>query len=92
MDYKNIEIPFLGNGEIKIKADLFRKKFWDGFFPVDIEKILDVKLNIDIIPIKKLNSYCDTDALITSDWKSVYVDYDKFLDDRHQNRLRFSSR
>jgi Zn-dependent peptidase ImmA (M78 family) len=33
---------------------------------------------------------CDTDALIISDWNSIYVDYDKYLDNRYKNRLRFS--
>lgn len=33
---------------------------------------------------------CNADALITSDWKSLYIDKDLFEDERRQNRLRFS--
>lgn len=30
------------------------------------------------------------DALISSDWKSIYVDREEYLDERRHNRLRFS--
>ena len=80
--------PYISKDNIKIKADLFRKKLWDDSIPVDIEKIIDVKLKIDIIPLPGLEQNCGTDAFISSDWKSVCIDKRKFLDNR--NRLRFS--
>lgn len=90
MNYKNIKVPFLNNETIKNKADLFRKKFWDNSVPVDIEKVIDLKLRINIISIPELKTSCDVDALITSNWQELYVDNQKFLDERYQNRLRFS--
>jgi Zn-dependent peptidase ImmA (M78 family) len=90
MDYKNISIPFLDSSVIKNRADSFRLKFWDESLPVDIEKIIDLKLKIDIITVLGLQDFCDTDALISSNWNSIYVDYRRFLDERYQNRLRFS--
>jgi len=90
MDYRNIKVPFLNNADIKSKADLFRKTFWDNSIPIDIERIIDLRLKIDIIPIPNLQKLCDTDALIASSWKSVYIDKYRYLDDRYQNRLRFS--
>lgn len=90
MDYKHIVIPFLDSLVIKSKADAFRVKFWNDSIPVDIEKIIDIKLKIDIISVLGLQDYCDTDALISSSWNSIYVDHKRFLDDRYQNRLRFS--
>lgn len=90
MNYKNIKVPFLREAYIKQKANLFRRKFWNSTLPVDIEKIIDVRLKMDIIPVPHLVNYCDTDALIASNWRSIYVDYDRFMDDRQQNRLRFS--
>ena len=90
MDYTQIQIPYIGNLVIKNKADLFRTKYWDEILPVDIEKIIDVNLEINIIPLPDLEKLCNTDALITSDWKSLYVDKDLFEDERRQNRLRFS--
>jgi len=84
MNYSNIKIPLIHKEEIKRKADLFREKFWDDSVPVDIEKIIDVKLRINIIPLPNLG-----DAFISSDWKSIYVDQNKYLNGI-QNRLRFS--
>ena len=90
MDYKSIKVPFLNNTDIRGKADLFRAKFWDNSIPVDIENIIDLKLKIDIIPVPSLQKLCDTDALISSNWKSLYIDKQRYLDGRYQNRLRFS--
>lgn len=90
MDYKNISVPFIDNSLIKNSADAFRKKYWDDTIPVDIEKIIDVKIGIDVIPSPGLQLLCDVDALIYSDWKSIIVDHNKYFDGRYQNRLRFS--
>lgn len=70
MDYTKIKAPYINNKEIKKKADLFRQKFWDDSIPVDIETIIDVKLKIDVIPSLNLKQECDSDTLISSDWKS----------------------
>ena len=85
MNYSDIKIPFVDKEKIKRKANLFRKKFWNDSIPVDIEKIIDLKLEIDIIPLLDLG-----DAFISSDWKSIYVDRNKYLNEKYQNRLRFS--
>lgn len=90
MDYTKIQIPYISNLNIKNKSDTFRTKYWDKILPVDIEKIIDVYLEINIIPLPNLEKLCNTDALITSDWKSLYIDKDLFEDERRQNRLRFS--
>ena len=73
MNYSDIKIPFINKEEIKRKADLFRYKFWNDSIPIDIEKIIDVKLRIDIITLPNLG-----DAFISSDWKSIYVDKNKY--------------
>ena len=90
MDYKNIKIPFLDNSLISKKADLFRKNFWNDSLPVEIEDIIDLKLKLDIIPTPGLFKLSNTDALIASSWKCIYVDNDRYLDDKYKNRLRFS--
>jgi Zn-dependent peptidase ImmA (M78 family) len=87
-DYSKFKTPFLGNSEIKKKAEEFRNEFWDNLIPIDIEKIMEVKLGIDIIPVPNLMNVCDIDALITSDWKSIYVDNDRYF--KNTNRFRFS--
>ncbi len=90
MDYSKIKIPYIKNEIIKINAKRFREKYWDNCLPLDIEKIIDVRLEVNIIPIPELEKLCNTDALITSDWSCLYIDKDLFEDERRQNRLRFS--
>jgi len=90
MSYSNIKIPFLGNEKIREEADLFRKKFWDGGIPVDIERIIELRLQLQIIPIPNFLKDCNIDALISSDWKYVSVDKNEYEDERLHGRLRFS--
>lgn len=90
MDYQNFQTPLVSNKEIKKRAVLFREKYWGDIIPINIETILEQKLGIEIIPIPGLKSQCNTDAFISSDWQSVFVDNDKYMEDSYYNRLRFS--
>ncbi|MFH1175500.1 MAG: ImmA/IrrE family metallo-endopeptidase [bacterium] len=90
MDYGKIKVPYIKNKEIKIKAEEFRVKYWDKNLPIDIEKIVDLNLRINIIPLLELEKMCDANALIASNWETLYIDKDLFEDERRQNRLRFS--
>jgi len=90
MDYKNIKVPYFDKKKIEEEAENFRKKFWNNSIPVDIETIIDVKLKIYIIPILGFLRLASVDALISSDYKSIYVDKEVYLDERRHNRLRFS--
>jgi hypothetical protein len=90
MDYRAFKAPYISNVDINKEADLFRKKYWGEIIPVNIEFIIEDKLSIDIIPIPGLHKQCNTDAFISSDWQSVYVDNDKYMDESYYNRLRFS--
>ncbi len=90
MDYKKINIPRLDSSVIKKEADYLRMKFWGDIIPVDIETIIEFKLNLEIIPIPQLQQVCDTDAFITSTWKSICVDERNYMDERYRGRLRFS--
>ncbi|MCX6745647.1 MAG: ImmA/IrrE family metallo-endopeptidase [Candidatus Parcubacteria bacterium] len=85
-----MQIPYFKNQELKQKADEFRIKNWGDSVPVEIEQIIESKLGIGIIPIPGLYKQCNADALISSDWKTIYVDNDNYIDDRYYNRLRFS--
>lgn len=90
MDYREIKVPYINNAEISRRAEEFRKTYWDNSVPVEIEEIIEFKLKIYITPINGLVSECDIDALIKSDWREIFVDTDRFLEERHKNRLRFS--
>lgn len=89
MKYGNIVIPFIGNDEIKKKADKFRERFWGNKIPVKIEKIVEIKLRIKIIPIPNLFKLCSVDSQISSDFSSILVDQDSYLFDE-TNRIYFS--
>ncbi|MBL7141778.1 ImmA/IrrE family metallo-endopeptidase [Patescibacteria group bacterium] len=88
MNYQRITTPYLSKGFIKRRADFFRKKYHGSSVPVDIEKIIEIKLKINIIPLPNARSNYSLEALITSNWKSIYVD--KHAYDNQDNRLRFS--
>ncbi len=90
MDYVEFNAPFLSSQKIKNKADSFRQEYWDDTLPVEVEDIIEIGLQLNIIPVPQLMEKCDVDALITSNWESVYVDNGKFSDERYKNRLRFS--
>lgn len=83
-------VPYISNKTIASKAQLFRVKFWKNIIPIDIETIIDIKLAINIIPVQGFLKDGGVDALIFSDWKSIYVDREEYLDERRHNRLRFS--
>lgn len=89
MKYKDITVPFVGDSEIKRKADEFREKFWGDKIPVEIEKIIEIKLKIKIIPIPNLFKLCSVDSQISSDFLSILVDHDSYLYNE-TNRIYFS--
>jgi Zn-dependent peptidase ImmA (M78 family) len=88
MKYKNTSVAFIGNKEIKVKADKYRLQFWNKDIPVEIEEIIEIKLKIKIIPIPNLMEQCGVDAQITSDFSAIYVDQKNYENDT--NRFRFS--
>ena len=47
-------------------------------------------MKINVIPIPGFLKLTNIDALITTDWKSIYIDEEEYLDERFHNRLRFS--
>jgi Zn-dependent peptidase ImmA (M78 family) len=90
MVFSEINVPFLTKEFIEKQAEDFRGKYWGDTVPVDIEKIIDIKLCINIIPIPEMENICGANMVITSDWQSIYVDKKMFDDERWLNRLRFS--
>ena len=90
MDYSKANIPFFDYDTIDKRADEFRKKYNKNRVPIDIEKLIEIDLEIDIIPTENLKSICGTDALIQSSWKSIYVDKKIYTDERYLGRYRFS--
>lgn len=88
---KLLSIPHLTTRQIKVAADGFRTQYSkQGVIPIEIEKIIDFQLGIEIVPQRNLRQICDIDAYITSNMRSIFVDQQTYDNDRMQSRIRFS--
>lgn len=91
LDPREFKAPYIGIEEIKNAADAFRKRHWpQETIPVDIFQIVECGLGLDIWPVNNLKEAGDVDALLLGDFKTIAVDQKDFLNERAQNRLRFS--
>jgi hypothetical protein len=72
-------------------ADEVRDKYWpEGTLPIDIETIVEFRLNLDIEPKHNLFSEIDMDAYLKRDLSGILVDYDFYMNEKFANRIRFS--
>jgi hypothetical protein len=91
MDPREFKAPFITITDIRRAVDDFRKRYWTkDTIPVDIFEIVEFELGIEIRTIFNLKDAGDVDALLLGDLKTIAVDQNDFLNDRAQNRLRFS--
>ena len=91
MNLSDFQAPFIPRKKIWGYADKFRVKYWPpGKFPVDIEHIAEFELDLDIRPISGLQRECNTDALLLGDLKTIIVDTETYMNDRMENRIRYS--
>lgn len=81
------QIPFMNKSEIASKAEGLLNECWDGVFPIDIEKLCDY-LKIAILPVAGLADSFRIDAFISTDFKTIYADAEKYRRENH--RYRFS--
>jgi hypothetical protein len=90
-EVSHFKCPYIDKSEIWRSAEEFREKYWrNNILPVDIESIVENKLKLNILPEHGLLSECDIDAYLRVDLTGIVVDYDRFMDERFINRLRFS--
>jgi Predicted Zn peptidase len=84
--------PHLKWDFIREQAELFRKKYVNppDQLPIPMEKIVEIDLRLQIIPIINLQDKIDIDAFLTNDLKSICLDYELFIDPRRSSRLRFT--
>lgn len=91
LDPGEFKAPFIKIDDIRTEADKFRIRYWpQNTIPVDIFEILEFGLDIEVRTILNLREAGDVDALLLGDLKTIVVDQQDFLNDRAQNRLRFS--
>ena len=80
--------PFFRYEDFRLRAEDFLSKYHPSRkIPVPIEEIVDLRLNIDIVPMPGLSNF-DTVAYISSDLTEIRVD--EFIYNNRPNRYRFS--
>lgn len=86
----NFRAPYIPREQAWRAADDFRARYWlRGTLPVEVEEMLwPVGLRME--PVQSLKKAGDVDALLRGDLTSILVDADEYMDDRLQNRIRFS--
>lgn len=83
--------PFIPREKIWDQADQFRERHWpSGILPVDIENIVEFELDLEIRTITGLQRFCNTDALLLGNLKTVIIDTEIYMNDRMENRIRYS--
>jgi hypothetical protein len=88
---REFKAPFITIPEIENAVAEFRTSYLRGNeIPVDIFGIVEFELGLEIRTILNLREAGDVDALLLGDLKTIAVDQNDFLNDRAQNRLRFS--
>lgn len=74
IDPLRVQIPFLKDEEIRLRADGFREQHWGDRIPVDIELVAERNLHLMMIPIPGLRSQIQTDAFLSNDLKEIIYD------------------
>ena len=84
--------PRLRFDSIRIKADEFRKRHVhpQDLLPIPIVEIVELQLKIQPIPIVGLKDRIDLDGFLTRDLKNICIDYNVYMDEKQDNRLRFT--
>ena len=91
IDPGEFRAPFIHIDNIRKTADDFRVRHWpQDTIPVDIFEILEFDLDLEIRTITSIKEVGDVAVLLLGDIKTIVVDLDDCLNERAQNRLRFS--
>lgn len=84
-------LDFISDEDIRKKADDYRVRICPGGeVPLDIFNIIEFDEGIEIIPISGLKGTADTETILLSDFETILIDNDEFLNQKSENRLRFT--
>ncbi len=90
-DISRFKCPYISKDQIWQAAENFRDEFWpESTLPVDIERIVEKRLKLNIEPEHGLLGEIDIDAYLRIDSTGIVVDYDCYMNEKYMNRLRFS--
>lgn len=86
---QNLDPKFLSYDDLRRDAEKFLQRYHPSrSLPVPIEEIIDLQLQLDIVPMPNLRSSFDCEAFITSDMTAIYVD--GYTYENIPTRYRFS--
>jgi len=91
LDPSEFKCERIDKNNLWVAADKVRNTHWpEGRLPVDIEKVVEFRLNLLIEPKHGLFSSTDMDAYLKMDLTAIVVDYDFYMNEKFANRIRFS--
>lgn len=84
-----IAAPYLPYEKLRtVAANFLNQHHASGEIPIPIEKIVEFKLQLDIVPVPGLQDEFDVDAFLTNDLTEIRVD--QFIQQERPARYRFS--
>ena len=88
----NLNPRRLSREEIWKIVEEFRAKYVTPIdeVPVPIDEIIELKLNLTIIPTDGLVGITDIEGFLSNDLKHIYIDNNTFSQDKFANRVRFT--
>jgi len=91
VDPAEFRCNWLSKDQIWARADEVRARFWsENSLPVNVEEIIEFRLELVIYPQYGLLSQIDVDAYLREDLSGIVVDHDCYMNEKFANRLRFS--
>jgi Zn-dependent peptidase ImmA (M78 family) len=88
MTMNDLLVPYLSYDEIRKHAENFLYQYnINDTIPVPIEKIIEIDLNISLIPIPGLLEAFNTDGFISNDFKSISIDLNIFYNIETRSRF-----
>jgi hypothetical protein len=91
LNYNDLKCQWIDREDLWERADKFRSEYWpENILPVDTEKIVEIRLQLEIEPLHGLLSDIDMDAYLKRDLSGIVVDYDCYMNVKYTNRMRFS--
>jgi hypothetical protein len=92
-DFSFFQCQFIPKKEIGDLTEEFRRSYWpENTIPVDMEFIIEARLNLSIVPDHDVRQMVSIDAYLKTNLREIVVDYDQYMDEenRYEKRLRFS--
>ena len=89
MSINEIKVPFISYDEIRIiSEDFLHRHNTTDEIPVPIDKIVEMNLSIEIIPIHELKNAFNIDGYVSNNFKTITVD--QYVFENIENRYRFT--